>query len=321
MLTELVAALNFAEHELKLSTLADRPSLQDLADELGVPWYAYFSVSPIFAVTIVEVPKLHKAGIRPGYVPASELSERLPTAVPELTSVPGRAFVRLGDLPEEFTGCEKFFEKVSERTLQAKAILLNTSDELDAKVGAVEGLKTLLHSGRVLPIGPSLQLPGFGFTYTPDNSKSDCLTWLDSQAKGSVLYIAFGSVGAITTEETMELAAGVEASGVPFLWALKTGTLTLDQVLPAGFIERTKDRGLIETGWAPQTKILLHSATGGFLSHCGWNSTLESICAGVPFVAWPLAADQPMNARSVLSPPGSTVFLSLHFSESQMIRD
>ncbi|CAM6091027.1 unnamed protein product [Calypogeia fissa] len=269
---------------------------KDLADELDVPWYTYFSVSPMFAVTIVEVPKILKAGIRPGY-PAPNSNARLPAEVPELTPVPGRSFVRIGDLPEEFTGCGKFFEKVSERTIRATAVLLNASEELDSQVGAVAGLRTLLDSSRVLTIGPTLQFPGFGFVYAPPDLKSKCLAWLDSRREKSVLYIAFGTLGAMSKEEILELAAGVEASGVPFLWALKTGSMTLEEVLPPGFVERTKERGLIETGWVPQSMILSHPSTGGFLSHCGWNSILESICAGVPFVAWPLSADQPMNAR------------------------
>jgi hydroquinone glucosyltransferase len=275
---------------------------QDLADELGIPWYTYFSVSPLFAVTIVEHPKIMKAGLCPGY-PGPHDNERLPIAVPELTLVPGLSHICVTDLPEEFTGCASFFQRVSDRTIRATGLLLNVSEELDALVGAVEGLRTLLDSSRVLPIGPAIQHPqcGFQYSHTPDDTANSCLTWLDSQKSKSVLYIAFGTLGTMGIKETMELATGLEASGVSFLWALKTGSKTLADFLPPGFIERTQERGFIETGWAPQSKILLHPSTGGFLSHCGWNSTLEGICAGVPFICWPLAADQPINARFVLN--------------------
>ena len=48
-------------------------------------------------------------------------------------------------------------------------------------------------------------------------------------------------------------------------------------------------------GWCPQEKVLSHTSVGGFLSHCGWNSVLEAVVAGVPMVAWPLYAEQRLN--------------------------
>ncbi|VAI80983.1 unnamed protein product [Triticum turgidum subsp. durum] len=144
-----------------------------------------------------------------------------------------------------------------------------------------------------------------------DEVKHSCLRWLDNQPDGSVLYVSFGSGGALSTEQTAELAAGLEASEQRFLWVVHhpndkdssagyLGTATTDDdplsYLPEGFFERTKGTGLLVPLWAPQVEILNHVAVGGFMSHGGWNSTLESVAAGVPMVAWPLYAEQRMNA-------------------------
>jgi hypothetical protein len=127
------------------------------------------------------------------------------------------------------------------------------------------------------------------------------------QPPSSVLYIAFGTYATLSAAQILELAEGLEASNQSFLWVLCTPDQPSDSsscsrhasgsVLPPGFKERTKARGLCVSGWVPQKRILQHPATGGFLSHCGWNSTMESICEGIPLLAWPLTADQHMNCR------------------------
>jgi hydroquinone glucosyltransferase len=115
-----------------------------------------------------------------------------------------------------------------------------------------------------------------------------CLTWLDKQQPCSVLYVSFGSGGTLSQEQILELALGLELSNHKFLWALRAPSSSaysaylsagndVDplQFLPSGFLERTKEKGMVVPSWAPQIQILNHSSVGGFLSHCGWNSTLE----------------------------------------------
>jgi hydroquinone glucosyltransferase len=124
-----------------------------------------------------------------------------------------------------------------------------------------------------------------------------------------VVYVSFGSGGSLSLEQTTELAAGLEDSGQRFLWVVRVPDLTAESEtatggndddmlawLPEGFLERTAGRGLAVTAWAPQVRVLSHPATAAFVSHCGWNSTLESMQAGVPMVALPLGAEQRMNA-------------------------
>jgi UDP:flavonoid glycosyltransferase YjiC (YdhE family) len=137
-----------------------------------------------------------------------------------------------------------------------------------------------------------------------DAKENDCLQFLIQQPRSSVLYICLGTIFTLPTKQLHELAVGLEASGVHFLWVIKNpkgedGNLAPDiaTFLPEGFMERTKDRGLVYTSWAPQIQILAHPAVGGFLTHCGWNSIMESISMGVSMIAWPLWADQFLNAR------------------------
>ncbi|KAM0944493.1 putative hydroquinone glucosyltransferase [Dioscorea sansibarensis] len=141
---------------------------------------------------------------------------------------------------------------------------------------------------------------------------AECLTWLDNQPPGSVLYVSFGSGGTLTGEQVKELALGLEMSKQRFLWVVKTpheskpnaayfGDQTPEsesslEFLPDGFLARTKGLGLVVSVWAPQVEVLGHASVAGFMSHCGWNSSLESIVHGVPMVAWPLYAEQSLNA-------------------------
>nr|AWD73588.1 flavonoid glycosyltransferase [Albuca bracteata] len=124
-----------------------------------------------------------------------------------------------------------------------------------------------------------------------------CLNWLDSQEPSSVVYVCFGSLSDFTTAQLREIAAGLEASGRPFVWVVRNHS---EEWIPEGLEERVGGKGLIIRGWAPQILILSHVAVGGFLTHCGWNSILEGVSAGLPFVTWPLFADQFYNERLIV---------------------
>ncbi|MCO5586340.1 hypothetical protein L7F22_040279 [Adiantum nelumboides] len=133
-----------------------------------------------------------------------------------------------------------------------------------------------------------------------DIGQTECLSWLDLQAESSVIYVAFGSYATLSAEEMQELAMGLEASGSPFLWVIRedsaTMKLELPQLFPKGFVERTHGKGMI-ISWAPQVKLLRHKAVGGFVSHCGWNSTVESLGVGVPILCCPRMAEQRWNCH------------------------
>ncbi|CAN4094617.1 unnamed protein product [Withania somnifera] len=131
----------------------------------------------------------------------------------------------------------------------------------------------------------------------------ECLKFLDKQDVNSVLLVSFGSTTTLSQEQVNEIALGLEQSNHIFIWVLRKGNdvqkLEEKDVkieLPEGFEDRVKGRGMVVRNWAPQLEILGHSSTGGFLSHCGWNSCIESMSMGVPLAAWPISYDQPYNA-------------------------
>ncbi|KAM3405143.1 hypothetical protein ACQJBY_007936 [Aegilops geniculata] len=134
-------------------------------------------------------------------------------------------------------------------------------------------------------------------------ARPQVLRWLDDQPPKSVIYVALGSEAPLTPENARELALGLELAGVRFLWALRKPARTSngddELLLPAGFEERTRDRGVVCTGWVPQVEALAHCATGAFLTHCGWGSTIESLSFGIPLVMLPFVVDQPLIARAM----------------------
>ncbi|KAH9312492.1 hypothetical protein KI387_027527 [Taxus chinensis] len=137
--------------------------------------------------------------------------------------------------------------------------------------------------------------------------ESDCIAWLDSKKKKSVLYVSFGSQIFLSEDLIKAVAAGIEASKQAFIWTIKDpigSNVNSCDFLPEGFVEATRDRGLVIHGWVPQLQILSHSSTACFMSHCGWNSTVESISAGVPMVVWPMVFDQFINAKLVIEQLG-----------------
>ncbi|KAJ8539520.1 hypothetical protein K7X08_013772 [Anisodus acutangulus] len=140
---------------------------------------------------------------------------------------------------------------------------------------------------------------------TAVQERHSCLSWLDSQKPNSVVYICFGSMGRFSDAQLTEIALALEASNLSFLWVVRKGDKTQENEqeswMPTGFEEKmlTNNNGLIVRGWVPQLKILNHPATGAFMTHCGWNSTLESLTAGVPMLTWPLFAEQFYNEKLV----------------------
>jgi hypothetical protein len=149
------------------------------------------------------------------------------------------------------------------------------------------------------------------------NNDHPCLQWMEKQPPASVVFVSFGSVAALSIPQLHDLAMGLQESGQRFLLVVRRPaaaaassgeTMTeedkdqlrrrvLEPLLPPEFTAHTEGRGFVQQDWAPQLSVLCHPAIGGFLTHCGWNSTLESICRGVPMLAWPIQAEQHMNCR------------------------
>jgi UDP:flavonoid glycosyltransferase YjiC (YdhE family) len=126
--------------------------------------------------------------------------------------------------------------------------------------------------------------------------RDELMKWLDDQPEASVVFLCFGSMGGLRGRLVKEITRGLELCQSRFLWSLRTDEVTNDDdLLPEGFIDRVKGRGMV-CGWSSQVEILAHKAVGGFVSHCGWNSIVESLWFGVPIVTWPMYAEQQLNA-------------------------
>jgi|UniRef100_A0A2N9F3L0 hypothetical protein len=194
---------------------------------------------------------------------------------------------------------------------KSDGIIVNTFEELEPNA-----LKAIV-DGVCVPDSPTPPVYCIGPLTAEDEDEDEneneyCLSWLDRQPSRSVVLLCFGSRGSFCVAQVKEIANGLERSGHRFLWVVKkppqdekskqsdhTAEFDLDVVLPEGFLERTKDRGMVVKSWAPQVAVLRKESVGGFVTHCGWNSVLEAVLAGVPMLAWPLYAEQHLN-RNVL---------------------
>ncbi|XP_037445501.1 UDP-glycosyltransferase 92A1-like [Triticum dicoccoides] len=194
------------------------------------------------------------------------------------------------------------------------AVLVNTVEELEP-TGLAMVHRTIGSKVPVWPIG-ALVRDGSGSDTAPSETDAAVMRWLDSQQRASVLYISFGPQNSMLPKQMMELATALESTGRPFVWAFRLpAALDVDgaeECLPEGFEARASaaSRGLLLHGWAPQVRILAHVSTGAFLSHCGWNSVLESPTHGVPIVGWPLSAEQFYNVKMLAEDWGACVELA-----------
>lgn len=195
--------------------------------------------------------------------------------------------------------------KIVEEDSKSEGVIVNTFQELESIY--LESYEKFLHK-KAWAVGPMClynkglkQMASRGNKASIDEER--CLKWLDSMQNGSVLFVNFGSLVRSVPLQLMEIGLGLEASRKPFIWVIKAGDKMpeIEQwLIEENFEERVKDRGLIIKGWAPQIMILSHRAICGFLTHCGWNSTIESICNGVPMITWPHFGDQFLNEMLIV---------------------
>uniref|UniRef100_UPI0039E1FE51 Glycosyltransferase n=1 Tax=Nicotiana benthamiana TaxID=4100 RepID=UPI0039E1FE51 len=211
------------------------------------------------------------------------------------------------------------YVKLGKEYTDFDGILINTWEDLEPEtINALrynEKLRLLLKVP-VFPIGPLRRK-------VETTLNDEVIQWLDKQNNESVLFVSFGSGGTLSTKQMTELAWGLELSQQKFVWVVRPpsdgdadsaylnsagkDTRDMSEYLPEGFLTRTKDMGLVVPMWANQVEILSHSSVGGFLTHCGWNSTVESLTNGVPMIAWPLHAEQKMNAAMLTEELGVAI--------------
>ncbi|OMO84296.1 UDP-glucuronosyl/UDP-glucosyltransferase [Corchorus capsularis] len=262
----------------------------DVASEFGLPSYIYLTSNASFLAFMFYLVTRHTH--TPSELEMSDSEELIPGFV---NPVPRRV-LPLASFNKN--GGYYGYLKVAQRFKDAKGIMVNTFEEIEGYT-----LNCLISKGQnyppIYPVGPVIDFNGPASPELDMAQRDKMMKWLDGQPESSVVFLCFGSKGSYGASQVKEIALGLEQSGFRFLWSLRTLPPFDDQnpeeMLPEGFLERIQGKGMI-CGWAPQLEILGHKAIGGFVSHCGWNSILESLWYGVPIVTWPMYAEQQLNA-------------------------
>ncbi|KAL5099393.1 hypothetical protein RYX36_003720 [Vicia faba] len=284
-----------------------------MARDLNMSTYVFFTTNAWFSAVMLYAP----------FITNEAFSRHAIDHEPLL--IPGCEPVRFEDtlFHSPWGPTHDGFVNNAKEILSVDGILINTWQDLEpgATKAVIDGeILGRFARGPVYPVGPLVR------TVEPEEKRKSenenlILRWLDRQPAESVIFLSFGSGGTLSEVQTRELAYGLELSQQRFVWVVRRpseddasaaffevgkGIDGLDY-LPEGFLSRTKEVGICIPTWAPQTEILKHPATGGFVTHCGWNSVLESILSGVPMVAWPLYAEQKMNATMLSDELGVAV--------------
>ncbi|XP_076952726.1 UDP-glycosyltransferase 83A1-like [Bidens hawaiensis] len=254
-----------------------------VAKKMGIGRVAFCPASTATLATMMSIPNLiHHGSINKQGIPQNSEMIRLTEAMPPIKpeNLLWASFRDSTSIEDHF----RFHSRLVESATIAEWFICNSSAELEPSPFSL--------FPKLLPIGPLLAsnrlVDQVAHFWAED---STCLTWLDQQPPCSVLYIAFGSITTINQVQFEELALGLELTNKPFLWVVRPG-MTKDTTL--GFLDRIASRGKI-VSWAPQQKVLAHPSVACFMSHCGWNSTLEGVTNGLTFLCLPYFGDQPYN--------------------------
>uniref|UniRef100_A0ACD5V8J9 Uncharacterized protein n=1 Tax=Avena sativa TaxID=4498 RepID=A0ACD5V8J9_AVESA len=262
---------------------------QPLAADLGVPRIA-FSSSAVYATAVLHS-LLRRLPRR-----EDESDDECPITFPDLPGVPAYPWRQLTLLYRTYKEEDEVAEGVRSNflwNLDCSSFVSNTFWRLEAPYLETPladlGFRSVRAVGPLAPVDAVVSRGGETAV-----AAADLCAWLDGFEHGSVLYISFGSMAVLHPAHAAALAAALERTGAAFVWAVGEAV-----TLPEGFEERTAacGRGTVIRGWAPQVAALRHRAVGWFVTHCGWNSVLESAAAGVTIRAWPMTADQFVNAR------------------------
>ncbi|CAL9778976.1 unnamed protein product [Musa acuminata subsp. burmannicoides] len=268
-----------------------------LATELGIPRLVF---SPSGALCLALGHSLWRR--MPNISDPDHPDELVPfPSLPRSPLYPWRHLSAIYRRYEEGDPLSEFIKASFLANIGSWGFVFNTFAEIEKPY--LEHLRDDLGHARVWGVGPLAPPGGGGERGGPSLvGAEEVAAWLGNCAEGSVVYVAFGSLAVLSPAQAAALAAGLEQSGARFVWATR-GVVPL----PEGFEERVAGRGLVIQGWAPQVAILNHPAVGSFVTHCGWNSVLEAVAAGVALLTWPMGADQFSNARLLEEEVGTGV--------------
>ncbi|KAL2531116.1 UDP-glycosyltransferase 83A1 [Abeliophyllum distichum] len=288
-LNALIERINGSESEKISCLIADATMgwALEVAEKMGIKKVAFWPAAAALLALLFKIPSLIDDGILD--------SDGKPMKNQKIQLSPTMPVMKTMDLYWSCINDEltrklifKLLVKIVRPTKSADRLISNSSYWLES--GTFDSYPD------ILPIGPLLASnrlgKSTGYFWRED---SGCLAWLDQQPPDSVIYVAFGSFTVFDHNQFRELALGLELTDRPFLWVVRQNiTEDVDNAYPTGFEERVQHRGRM-VSWVPQQKVLSHPSVACFISHCGWNSTIEGISNGIPFLCWPYFTDQIFN--------------------------
>ncbi|KAL4601729.1 hypothetical protein ACB092_10G002600 [Castanea dentata] len=263
------------------------------AQEFKIPVVMFFTISACSLMGCLQLPSFKDKGIVPLKDESYLTNGYLDTII---DWIPGMRDIRLRDLPSVVRTIDpndslfRFVIDAAQRAPIASGIIVHTFNELEQEV--LHTLSTMFsHVYAIGPLEPLLNHLSNDYLESIGNSlwkeETKCLNWLNSKSPNSVIYVSFGSIAVMTTSQLVEIGWGLANSKHPFFWIFRPDLVEgRSMILSPEFQEEIKERGLI-TSWCPQEEVLNNPSIGGFLTHSGWNSTIESVCAGVPMLCLP----------------------------------
>ncbi|XP_058096316.1 7-deoxyloganetin glucosyltransferase-like [Magnolia sinica] len=274
-----------------------------VAEEVGVPEVLFWPMSASGFMGFFQYRELIQRGLVPMKDESCLTNGYLDTRI---DWIPGMRDILLKDIPTFIRTTDPndilltFMDDEAQNSIKASALILHTFDELEPET--LHAIKSIIP--KVYTVGP-LQMLCRQIVENQLNrvqsslwiEEEGCLEWLDKQKTASIIYVNFGSLAVVTEEQLREFAWGLANSKYPFLWIVRPDVAMGHQAaLSEDFMAEIEGRAMLAS-WCSQEQVLSHPSIGAFLTHCGWNSMMESICSGVPMICWPFFADQQTNCR------------------------
>ncbi|KAL3694754.1 hypothetical protein R1sor_008405 [Riccia sorocarpa] len=276
--------------------------LHDDAVKWGIPKYTFISSGCYTGLYLIQGDKI----VEEGWLFSN------PDKRHQSVTLPGLELFTPLQLPRTNLQLEQNLPKLAVSLRKSDGLLFNSFEAFDKEPLEIMSRQPEITQfpGKANPklfaIGPLVSLPLsyenlHELTSKPGDSSREIIDWLDGQRKSSVLFISLGSARPLPKTGAIAFAEALEQTGVPFFWVLRLPPgHSVEEYLPPGFEAKTKEQGIVWTHWVPQEQLLRHPSIGGFLSHCGWNSLMEAISAGVPIAACPMYAEQGLNAKHIV---------------------
>ncbi|XVE85004.1 hypothetical protein DITRI_Ditri17bG0057600 [Diplodiscus trichospermus] len=267
------------------------PWALDVAKQHGIYGAAFFTNS----ATVCSI----FAHIHHGLLPLPLTPESTPLILPGLPPMNFRDLPTFLRFPDSYPAYLAMKLSQFSNLNRADWIFDNTFEDLEGK--EARGVLELWPAKLIGPMVPSAYLDerikadrGYGSSLWKPLSEV-CMEWVETKPSESVVYISFGSMVSLTEEEMEEIAWALKDSNLHFLWVVRESE---QKRLPKWFVDSTQGKGMVVT-WCNQLEMLAHPAVGCFVTHCGWNSTLEGLSLGVPMVGVPKWTDQLTDAKFV----------------------